>query len=73
MVKLRCHDSTHSASSSPTALPFQLLANVPRKAEDDGPDAWAHATHLGDWDGVPGSQLWPAPAMVLEAIYEVNH
>lgn len=45
-------------------LPTQLLANVPEKAAEDGPGAWALAPTLGDpqmllTPGFREAQLWP--------------
>lgn len=41
---------------------------MPRKAAGDGP-TWAPATHLGDWDVVLGSWLWPEPELAVADIW----
>lgn len=45
-------------------FPIHLRANVPGKALDEGPSVWAPATHMGNYNSVPGSwlglaQSWP--------------
>lgn len=47
----------------------QLPANVIGKAKEDNPNMWASATHMGDQDGVPGSQFQPSPAPVVATIW----
>lgn len=38
-------------------LAFQIPSIAPEKAEDDGPDAWVPAIHVGYPDSVPGTRF----------------
>lgn len=40
----------------------QLHVTAPGKAMEDGPNAWAPATHVGNLDGAAGSWFLPSPA-----------
>lgn len=52
-------------------LLIQLHVDVPEKATEDGASVWAHATHMGDSDGVPDSWLHPRSSTVNVAIWGV--
>lgn len=47
-------------------------ANAPGKAAERGPSAWAPAFHTADLNGVPGSRLYPGPALATVIIWGVN-
>lgn len=51
-------------------LPIKLSANALGKAAGDGLKTWAPVTHEGDSDRVPGSWLWPGPALAVEPFGE---
>lgn len=53
-------------------LPVWLPVNVPGKVADDGPSAWAPATHVGNLDEVPDFCLWPGPVLATGGIWGVN-
>lgn len=50
----------------------QMLANAAGKAAETSSSTWAPATHMGNLDGVPGSQLWPSLTQGKAAIWRVN-
>lgn len=55
------------ASSSPGySILIQFPANANGKAVEDDPNVLAPMTHLGDSDGVQGSQLQPGPVRLLQ-------
>lgn len=42
------------------------------KVANDGSSFWVTATHREDADWVPGSWLWPGPALAIVGIWGVN-
>lgn len=51
---------------------IQLPAQAPESIADGSPNSWVHATHVGDWDGVPGSWLLPDPGLFVVGNWGVN-
>lgn len=49
-------------------LPICLPASASQEAEDDSSATWVPATNMGDLDKVPGSWLWPSPALPVASI-----
>lgn len=52
------------------SVPIQLPGNVSGRTTEDGPSAWALASHIGDRDGVPGSWFGLTQAQLLQLFGE---
>lgn len=53
-------------------LSIQRPANPTGKAVEDGSSTQDPASHVGDWNGIPGSWLPLGTAQATEAIWEVK-